>query len=470
MLALQGKRLVVVGLGVSGIAAALSAAARGAVVIALDTADVVSDAVRASLAAGGVQLRLGEKMRDQAYVLPQADIFVVSPGVPSFFALEEKRRAGTPVLSELELGWQLRGEPLPAIAVGGTNGKSTVTTLLGAFCSELYPRLFLGGNLGEPLCSVAEKPLDGAVIEVSSFQLEHPEAFHPRVSLLLNVTDDHLDRYESFSAYAKAKGNAFLLQDAHDLAVIPSEDTVCLAQATRGKGRIVTFGRAPNADVFVQSATQTEPLSIVDRRDGEVYSAQDILLRGEHNMLNVAAAIAAARDLGVAVAHIRKVLKTFQGLPHRMAWVRTVAGVHYYDDSKGTNVGASVTAVLGMQEPKVVLLCGGKDKGGSYEPLVSALRQKGRGAVLIGEAAPLIWKALAELGPDFPVREAKTMEEAVLSASVLAQQGDAVLLSPACASFDMFRDYKHRGDVFVESVKALAPIETGAANQSEVSG
>jgi UDP-N-acetylmuramoylalanine--D-glutamate ligase len=259
-----------------------------------------------------------------------------------------------------------------------------------------------------------------------------------------------------FAAYAHTKGNAFLLQDASDLAVIPSLDPLCAAQAKRGNARVVTFGRAAVSDVVVQSGSQP---SVLDRRDGEVYSAQDILLRGEHNMLNVAAAIAAARDLGVQASFIRAVLAKFQGLPHRMAWVRTVSSVHYYDDSKGTNVGASVTAVLGMQEPKVVLVCGGKDKGGSYGPLAEALRQKGRGAVLIGEAAPLIRQALVGLGDSFIVEHAKTMADAVQTAAALARPGDAVLLSPACASFDMFRDYKHRGDAFVACVHALSGDE-----------
>jgi UDP-N-acetylmuramoylalanine--D-glutamate ligase len=285
------------------------------------------------------------------------------------------------------------------------------------------------------------------VLEVSSFQMERVETFAPRVSVLLNVTEDHLDRYPTFDAYAHAKGNAFARQTEADAAVVPFGDEVCLREARRGKGRVVTFG--PGGDIDVTGD------AVVDRASGERYARDAITLRGGHNALNVAATIAAVRELGVTPATIRRVLTTFRGLPHRMVLVGEIDGVRYYDDSKGTNVGAVVTALAGITEPKAVLIAGGRDKEGSYAPLVAALREKGRAAVLIGEAADLIAKAI---GGVVPVERARTMEEAVRTSARLARRGDAVLLSPACSSYDMFRDYKHRGDEFVRCVRRLEEV------------
>lgn len=442
---MRGKRVVVVGLGKSGIAAARLCAKRGASVLAIDQKGLesLSEDARA-LAAEGITLRLGSGW-DASF--GDVSMVVVSPGVPDFAALSEASARGAEVISEIELGVAARADKPTTIAVGGTNGKSTVTTLLGEIFrahASLPERVFVGGNLGEPLTLHADEPFDVLVLEVSSFQLERLSSFHPRVSLLLNVSDDHLDRYPSFQAYADAKGNAFLAQTPEDAAIVPAGDAVCVAQAKRGQGRLVTFGIT--GDIVVSDS------AIVDTRDGETYPRADMLVQGTHNALNVAAAIGAARDVGVPAAVIRRVLTRFRGLHHRMELAGTVDGVRYYDDSKGTNVGAAVTALLGVPEPRVVLICGGKDKGGSYEPLAEALGRKGRAAVVIGEAAPLIEEAVKA---KTEVRRAKTMEEAVAIAASLAKEGDAVLLSPACASFDMFRDYAHRGEVFVAAVNAL---------------
>jgi UDP-N-acetylmuramoylalanine--D-glutamate ligase len=264
------------------------------------------------------------------------------------------------------------------------------------------------------------------------------------VSILLNVTEDHLDRYPSFEAYAAAKGNAFRRQTPDDLAVVPLGDAVCLAQARRGAGRVVTFGPGGEVDVT--------PDAVLDRASGERYARREIALQGGHNALNVAAAIAAVAPFAVAPQTIRRVLQTFRGLPHRMALVADIAGVRYYDDSKGTNVGAVVTALAGLSEAKAVLIAGGRDKEGSYAPLVAALREKGRAVVLLGEAAERIARAV---GDAVPVHLAAALDEAVRVSARLARAGDAVLLSPACSSYDMFRDYKHRGDEFVRAVRAL---------------
>jgi UDP-N-acetylmuramoylalanine--D-glutamate ligase len=335
--------------------------------------------------------------------------------------------------------------PAPVVAIGGTNGKSTTTSLVGALLDAAGRKTFIGGNLGEPLADHAEEAFDVVVLEVSSFQMERVDRFRPRVAALLNVTDDHLDRYAGFDEYARAKGNAFTRQTPEDLAVVPAGDAVCLGQARRGAAPVVTFGPGGDVDVTTDA--------VVDRSSGERFERGAFALSGGHNALNVAAAIACVRPFGVRPAVVRTVLRGFGGLPHRTALVAELEGVRYYDDSKGTNVGAAVTALEGLLEARAVLIAGGRDKGGSYAPLAQALARKGRAAVLLGEAADAIARALGDV---VPVHRAASMDEAVRVGAVLARKGDAVLLSPACSSFDMFRDYKHRGDEFVRAVRALA--------------
>lgn len=439
---LAGKRVVVVGLGRSGVAACSLLAARGARVVGTDQKS--KDALGAAAGAlekMGVSLVLGDHER----ALEGAELIVVSPGVPSFAALEAADRAGVPIWGEVELAVRALRHPARVVAIGGTNGKSTTTSLVGALLEAHGLRTFTGGNLGEPLAEHADETFDVVVLEVSSFQMERVDTFHPVVSVLLNVTEDHLDRYPSFEAYAQAKGNAFLRQGSSDVAVVPFGDPISEEQARRGRGRIVTFGAGGEIDVTRDA--------VIDRRRNVAFPRSAIRLQGGHNAQNVAAAIAAVGPFEIPDETVRRVLATFEGLPHRMALVGEHRGVRYYDDSKGTNVGASVTALRGLSEAKVVLIAGGRDKGGSYAPLVEALREKGRGVVVIGEASEAI---ASQVGSALPLRRARSMEDAVRSAMELATAGDAVLLSPACSSFDMFRDYKHRGDSFVLAVHALS--------------
>ena len=443
-----GKRVVVVGLGTSGVAACSLLVKRGARVVAND--------VRANVPAiPGCEMVLGGHA---AAKLEEADLVVVSPGVPPFAELAIAEANGVPIWGEVELAVRLLAHPAKLVAIGGTNGKSTVTSLVGALLEAGGLRVFTGGNLGEPLAAHADEAFDVVVLEVSSFQMERVDSFHPHVAVLLNVTPDHLDRYPGMDAYAHAKGNMFLRQGLNDLAVVPVNDPVCEREARRGKGRVVRFGPGGDIGVAFQSGRNLADVSdatslIVDRSTGVRYERRNIKLQGGHNTLNVMAALAAIAPFDIHPAMIKKVLASFEGLAHRMAFVAEHAGVRYYDDSKGTNVGASVTAVRGIAERKVVLVAGGRDKGGSYAPLVDALRERGRGAVLIGEAAAAISEAIGDV---VPVTHAETMGEAVRAAAALAQKGDAVLLSPACSSFDMFKDYKARGDAFVAAVKALA--------------
>lgn len=439
---LSGKHVVVVGLGKSGISAAKLAIRLGANVTAADHQSEEKMAkVARDLQDHGASLALGDA---SLFFKGAPDLIVISPGVPSFAELEAASARGVKVISEVELAVRSLAHPAPVVAIGGTNGKSTVTSLVAAMFEQAGKKTFAGGNLGEPLSDHETERFDVVVLEVSSFQMERLEQFQPHVSVLLNVTPDHLDRYPDFDAYVHAKGNAFERQTIDDVAVVPVGDHKCLQQAERGKGKIVTFG--PGGDVDVDDT------HVIDRRTGTSYERSAWKIQGGHNALNVAAAISAVVPFGISPDVIDRALRSFEGLGHRMAFVGEKEGVRFYDDSKGTNVGASVTALLGLAEERAVLIAGGKDKGGSYEPLVQALVNRGRAAVLIGEAAPLLEKAIAGR---LPTDTAKTMDEAVQKAFRAAKKGDAVLLSPACSSFDMFRDYKERGEVFVRAVKDL---------------
>ncbi|HEY3667874.1 MAG TPA: UDP-N-acetylmuramoyl-L-alanine--D-glutamate ligase, partial [Polyangiaceae bacterium] len=441
LMKLSGKRVVVVGLGKSGVAAAKLCLARGARVVGTDSAG--ADKISPEAKALGIELVLGGHA---AAKLDTADLVVVSPGVPNLPELTQAELAGVEVIGELELASRFIEAPI--VAVGGTNGKSTTTTLVGDMFKAAGLKTFVGGNLGTPSAEAVDASFEVVVLEVSSFQLERAPGFRPRVSVLLNITEDHLDRYPSFLAYAEAKGNAFVQQTPDDFAIIPDEDSDCLQQARRGRAKIQSFGSYGDYAVSGRSVTET--------RSGELFDLASSALYGRHNIENAAAAIAAARSLDLAVAPIRQALAAFSPLPHRMARVASIAGVSFYDDSKGTNVGASVTALCGLAEARGVLIAGGRDKQGDYEPLVRALEAKGRALVVLGEAAERI---AAAVGARVPLERATSMEDAVVKAFARAKPGDAVLLSPACSSFDMFKSYADRGDQFVSAVQRLAQTE-----------
>jgi UDP-N-acetylmuramoylalanine--D-glutamate ligase len=445
---LAGARVVVVGLGRSGVAAARAAKRAGASVVGTDDAKLEALGPGAqALPSEGIELVAGGHTHVD---FGAADLVVISPGVPSFAALDEAERNGTRVIGEIELAARLLPD-VPSIAITGSNGKSTTTTLVGELCQALGKSIFVGGNLGTPPCEILlETPVprhDWLVLEISSFQAERIPTYRPRSAALLNVSDNHLDRYEGFDQYVQAKGNLFVHQLPSDVAVVPADDARCIEQARRGQGRVLGFGPASSgADYAFDRET------IFDRPRGLTYARKDMLVAGDHNAQNVCAALALVSPLAPDPDVVRRVLATFAGLPHRIVRVATKSGVTYYDDSKGTNVGAVVAAIRGLSEDKIVLIAGGRDKLGAYDPLVSALRDRGRAAVLIGEAADRI---AAAIGDVVPVHRAGSMEEAVALSARAAQRGDAVLLSPACSSSDMFKDYKDRGDRFVAAARAL---------------
>jgi UDP-N-acetylmuramoylalanine--D-glutamate ligase len=440
---LSGKTAVVIGLGRSGVAAANLLLSRGARVVASDAAAAGELSAEAlALGARGAEIVAGGHPDE---LLARADLVVISPGVPSFPALEAFEATGREVIGEMELASRFVTAPIALI--GGTNGKSTTTALVAAMCAAAGKKTFIGGNFGQPLAEVVDEPWDVLVLEISSFQAERVPTLHARVHALLNITDDHLDRYAGFQAYADAKGNPFLRMTAVDVAVIPQGDPLCAAQAARGPEQVYTFSASDPAATVARVGDD-----LVCASAGIRVPVAALRVAGAHNVANVCAAIGCAVALGVDGEAIRAALAEFKGLGHRTVFVAEIAGVRYYDDSKGTNVGASVAALRGLAEERAVLVAGGRDKLGDYAPLVEALRDKGRALVVLGEAADRIEAAARGV---LPVARVATMEEAVRRARELARSGDAVLLSPACASFDMFRGYAHRGDVFVAAVRAM---------------
>jgi UDP-N-acetylmuramoylalanine--D-glutamate ligase len=445
MIELSGKNVHVIGLGLSGVAAVELCLRHGARVVGVDRRS------RAELGEAARALSVPiQTEAEAAGGLTAADLIVVSPGVEGFAALAAAEAAGVPVIGELELAAQMSTAPL--CAIGGTNGKSTTTELVAAILERDGQKVFCGGNLGTPLARAVGERWDALVVEVSSFQLERAPRFRPRVSVLLNITDDHLDRHGSFENYAAAKGNAFVNQGPGDLAVAPFGDAEVERQVQRGKARVLHFGAGGEYPV--------RDSAVVEVGTGEVFSLAGTQLMARHNQLNAAASVAAARALGASAQAVRAALGSYQLLPHRLAWVGSVQGVRFYDDSKATNVGAAVAAIDSLLEPKLVLIAGGKGKDGSYEPLVQALVRRGRAVLLIGEAAPVMAAACkgrieAELAPSLDV--------AVERAYRRARPGDAVLLAPACSSFDMFRSYVDRGERFVQAVERLARSEDRAA-------
>ncbi len=444
---LAEKNTMVVGLGESGLAVVRFLRQRGARVRVNDRRErqaLGASALEAE--ALGAELLLGGH---PASAFKGLDLIVVSPGVPPMLELENAEKRGVPVVSEVELA--ARFIEAPIVAITGTNGKSTVTTMIGEMCSRHGPPTFVGGNLGRPMIEAVDTDAGrkgGLVVaELSSFQLERVSQMKAHVAVLLNVTADHLDRYPSFEAYAAAKARVFERQTADDFAILPA-DSPDLRELIADDGTVVLFG-GRNGDVRVVDGV------LVDTQSDLRVPVEELGIRGSHNVSNACAAALAARLLGVREEDIAAVLRDFKGLAHRTQYVDSVDGVEYIDDSKATNVGAAVASIDGLagSNGKIVLIAGGVDKGGSYQPLRQRMTEDGRALVVLGEAAPLLEQAF--LGSTIELRRAESMVEAVHQAAALAHPGDTVLLAPACSSFDMFRSYAERGDEFQRAVATL---------------
>jgi UDP-N-acetylmuramoylalanine--D-glutamate ligase len=452
---IKGKRVLVVGLARSGVSAAKFCASRGAKVIVTDKAPAEKLGAAVEKLAGCAELQLGGHRPE---TFRGVDLIVMSPGVPELPETTAARKAGVEVIAEIELAYRFLHPESKLIAITGTNGKSTTTSLTGAICAATGVPTFCGGNLGNPLIEAIDTAANVSggyvVAEVAGFQLETCTSFRPKVAAGLNITEDHLDRYGTMDVYAQMKNRVFEWQTAADHAIANAEDARVVAGAKRSRARYHEFSSARDvADGAFLSAGRKEIVLRMDGRE-ERYPTSDLVIVGTHNLENAMASYLAARLAGVEAEAIRAAAKAFRPLPHRMELVGELDGVTFYDDSKGTNVGAVAAALDGFPRP-VVLIAGGKDKGGDYAPMIRALERTARAVVLIGEATPIIERAFAEHGVKFPTVKGGDMHDAVRRARELAQAGDAVVLSPACSSYDMFQNFEHRGRVFREAVSAI---------------
>ncbi len=458
MFSLENKSVLVIGLGLSGAAATELALSRGAKVTVVDSID--SESLRqqaADLRARGVRVELG------ATKLPSGsfDLAVLSPGVPLthpfVIALREQK---VRLMGELELGYQ---QSLALnIAITGTNGKTTTTELVAHILTANRRKTIAAGNIGTPLCAVADRAreLDFLTLEVSSFQLETIEFFRPAVAVLTNITPDHLDRYASLDQYVRAKARIFENQQIFDWAIVQSEALAQLKQLQLEiPSKVITFSAIdPTADFHFDRGLI---ISRMENWSGPVLNMDDVQLRGPHNAENIMAALAVGRVLRLPLEGMVEAIKTFQPAPHRGEFVAEIAGVKFVNDSKATNVDAVAKALLAMpqreqdREPNVWLLAGGRDKGFDYHDLGPVLSRRVKGAFLFGETSE---KIRAAWGLFTPCAVLPTLLEALAVAVTRAKPGDVVLLSPACASFDQFRNYQHRGDVFRAAVLALCPV------------
>ncbi len=458
---IENKNIVVVGLGSSGTATALFLRKRGALVTATDMADqkdLGPDIQK--LRETGVMLELGEH-RETTF--DKADMIVISPGVPhTITPVNRARERGTIILGEIELASRFIDEPI--VAITGTNGKTTTTTLIGEMFTESGFSVFVGGNIGRPLIGYADdmKKSQVVVAEISSFQLDTIDTFRPNVAVLLNIAKDHLDRYPDFTAYAMSKARIFKNQKSGDSAIINGSDpvipsviqhinsrtfnffnTAVNGQTDHPTGTVITKDRIIFQSVGGQEKAANNRFSILDR--------SDIKLRGNHNMENAAAAGLAVMAGGGHFNSVKTVLKRFTGLPHRLEYTATIKNAAYYNDSKATNVDAVIRAIECFDNP-VILILGGRNKESNFKELENTVKEKVKSIIAIGETKEEIKAVLKDTAP---VETAATMEDAVFKSNALATPGDVVLLSPACASFDMYNSYAHRGEAFSKAVDKL---------------
>ena len=442
--------MLVVGLGRSGVASALFLQARGARVTVSDAKpqDQLSQEIPVLLD-HGIALETGghgeRTFRGQ-------DLIVVSPGVPvDSPSLVQARALGEPVIGEIELASQFL--PKNIVAITGSNGKTTTTTLAGEIISAGGFPVVVGGNIGTPAISLVDRAKADAVVvlEVSSFQLETVQTFRPRVAVVLNVTPDHLDRHRTFAAYTDAKARIFENQQTNDYAVLNADDPTCAELANRSRAQVFWFSRKKE----VQQGAYLRDGRLLFRdakQQHEIMQASEIPLKGAHNVENAMAAICVGALMGCEAERIRAAVQNFKAVEHRLQFVATIRGVEYYNDSKATNVDATIKALESFPA-NVHLILGGKDKDSDYSLLNDLLQKRVKRVYTIGSAAE---KIESQVGTVVEVDRSGTLEAALRHAAAIAQSGDVVLLAPACASFDQFQNYEHRGRVFKEVVASLA--------------
>jgi UDP-N-acetylmuramoylalanine--D-glutamate ligase len=455
---LNNKRVLVVGLGKSGVASALFLKARGALV-------TVSDAKAPD--------QLGEEMPwllDHGIAVETGghgertfqgqDLIVVSPGVPvNTPSLVQARALGELVIGEIELA--ARFLPGSVVAITGSNGKTTTTTLVGEILAASGKRAVVGGNIGTPAISlVGQTTRDTLVVlEVSSFQLETIQTFHPKIAVVLNITPDHLDRHRTLAAYVDAKARIFENQQPDDFAVLNKDDQATEALASRTRAQVFWFSRTQEVErgAYIDRRAQGKDQIVFRGVHGlqDVMPVSEIPLKGAHNVENVLAGVCAGILMGCDPHPIREAVRNFKAVEHRLEYVESVRGVEYYNDSKATNVDATIKALESFPA-NIHLILGGKDKDSDYTSLNDLLRSRVKRVYTIGAAAE---KIESQIKDTTEIVRAETLERAVKNAAASAQAGDIVLLAPACASFDQFRNYEHRGKVFKQAVHGLMPNE-----------
>jgi len=442
--------VLVVGLGRSGVASALFLQARGARVTVSDAKpqDQLSQEIPVLLDHGIAVETGGHGER----TFRGQDLIVVSPGVPvDSPSLVQARALGEPVIGEIELASQFL--PKNIVAITGSNGKTTTTTLAGEIISAGGFPVVVGGNIGTPAISLVDRAKADAVVvlEVSSFQLETVQTFRPRVAVVLNVTPDHLDRHRTFAAYTDAKARIFENQQTNDYAVLNADDPTCAELANRSRAQVFWFSRKKE----VQQGAYLRDGRLLFRdakQQHEIMQASEIPLKGAHNVENAMAAICVGALMGCEAERIRAAVQNFKAVEHRLQFVATIRGVEYYNDSKATNVDATIKALESFPA-NVHLILGGKDKDSDYSLLNDLLQKRVKRVYTIGSAAE---KIESQVGTVVEIDRSGTLEAALRHAAAIAQSGDVVLLAPACASFDQFQNYEHRGRVFKEVVASLA--------------
>jgi UDP-N-acetylmuramoylalanine--D-glutamate ligase len=447
-----GKKVLIIGAARSGIACAKFLAQRGATVALNDAKPIEKWSAEAlALKSEGVGCLAGDV---PSWLLDQVDLVIVSPGVPSkSIPIRYAERAGAEVMGEVELASRyLKGR---IVAITGSNGKTTTTTLIGELLKDAGLSTQVGGNIGTPLISLVESSRDDGwtVVEVSSFQLETIKEFHPSVAVVLNVTPNHMDRYESFTDYAAAKHRIFMNQGPGDVAILNADDETVSGWAAGLRAHAVGFSVKQQLEegLFLRGR---EIVSSTKNAEKILMTRDEMKLRGLHNVENVLASLAVGLACGAAPESMRETIRNFAPVEHRLEFVSEIEGVKFYNDSKATSVDATLKALEALAEEggKIILILGGRGKRAPYAPLASLVQQKVRKLILIGEDADTIAK---ELGTFAPSERATDMKDAVTLSFKAAEAGDAVLLAPACASFDMFESFEHRGRAFKDAVGSL---------------
>ena len=446
---LAGKSVTIVGMARSGMAAAEFLWKRGARVTLSDNRPAVAlESEIRVLNERNIRYEAGGHSRQ---VFESADLIVVSPGVPlTLPVLRDAAQMGKTLLSEIELASRyLRGK---VIAITGTNGKTTTTTLIGEILRTGGFSVQVGGNIGTPLISLVESSNEAtwSVVELSSFQLEAVPTFRPDIAVILNITPDHLDRYASYEAYTQAKLNIFENQTSSDFAVLNHEDPNLQKAAAKIRSQVFWFSGSHEVNGGTY-ATGGRIIFVSGKVSEQVMMCDEVPLKGRHNIENVAAAITAASLAGIQSSSIAKSIRSFKAVEHRLEPVAEIKRVHFFNDSKATNVDATIKALEAF-ESGVILILGGRDKGGDFKVLSHLLRERAKSVILLGEASD---KIRMQLEGTVPMTQAHSMDDAVKLAFQKAAPGDTVLLAPACASFDMFQNYEHRGREFKAAVGRL---------------